>query len=248
MTCWHEDDRFWETVGPGLFHEGRWRAASQEVDALLRLVPAAAGARVLDLCCGPGRHSLELARRGFRVTGVDRTSAFLAEARRRADAEGLSLELVQDDMRRFKRPGAFDLVINMYTSFGYFEDPEEDLQVLRNVWESLRQGGRVVLDLMGKEVLARVFVERSWVPLADGSLFLEERRVTRDWSWIEHRWIVVKEGALHEFRFGHRLYSAAELRELLLQAGFSSVQIFGSLDGAPYDHQARRLVAVATKG
>ncbi|MEW6046596.1 MAG: class I SAM-dependent methyltransferase [Bacillota bacterium] len=248
MIRWHDEDRFWETFGLVLFDETRWQAASQEVDALLRLLQPEAGASILDLCCGPGRHSLELARRGFRVTGADRTAAFLAEARRRADAEGLPLELVQSDMRHFRRPGAFDLVINMFTSFGFFEDPVDDLQVARNMWESLRPGGKAVLEMMGKEVLARVFVERSWLPLSDGSIFFQERRVARDWSWIENRWMILKDATLHEFQFGHRLYSAAELRQVLSQAGFSSVQAYGSLDGTPYDHQARRLVMVAVKG
>lgn len=244
---WFEDERFWETFGPGLFSEAGWQAADRQVDALIRLVGLPGGARVLDLGCGPGRHALPLARRGFRVTGVDRTPAYLAEARRRAEAEGLAIELVHADMRDFRRPVAFDLVINMFTSFGYFEDEADDLRVARNMYESLRPGGRAVLELKGKEVVARTFRERSWHRLADGSLFLEERRVIRDWTWVENRWMLLRQDKLHEFELGHRLYSAAELRQVLEKAGFAEVTAYGSLDGTPYDHRAEYLVMVGMR-
>jgi len=211
--------------------------------ALLKLEP---GAAVLDLCCGPGRHSLELARRGFKVTGVDRTARFLEEARRRAEAEGLVIEFVQGDMRTFRRPEAFDAVINLFTSFGYFDDPQEDKQVLENVYTSLRPNGKLLLDTMGKEVLARIFRERDWFE-QDGALFLEERRLLEGWSRIETRWIIVRDGEQEEFTLKLRLYSGAELRALLREIGFRRVELFGNLDGEPYDQNARRLVALAEK-
>ena len=148
--AWHEDDHFWEQTAPFQFDERRWAAASKEVEQALALLQLKEGAAVLDLCCGPGRHSLELARRGFKVTGVDRTARFLEEARRRAEAEGLAIEFVQDDMRTFHRPGTFDAAINLFTPFGYFDDPEEDHRVLENIYASLKPHGKLLLDVMGK--------------------------------------------------------------------------------------------------
>jgi SAM-dependent methyltransferase len=245
MTRWYEDDPFWETFAPVLFSEEHWQRSPHEVDAVLALAGTEPGARVLDLGCGPGRHALELARRGFQVTGVDRTASYLAQARERAQAGALELDLVQADMRHFVRPEAFDLAISLYTSFGYFEDPEDDRRVLGHLHESLAPGGTLVMDLMGREILARIFVERSWRELGDGSLILEERRVEGHWSWMENRWILVRDGQRHERRISHRLYAGTELAALLTSVGFSSVQLFGDLAGAPYDQQARRLVAVA---
>jgi SAM-dependent methyltransferase len=245
MTSWHERDDFWETVP--LFEQQRLEAAPQEVDALLPMLGLEPGAAVLDLCCGVGRHSLELARRGYRVTGVDRTAAYLHTARARAAAEALAVEWVQADMREFARPEAFDAAINLFTSFGYFEDPDKDRRVADNLFYSLKPGGTLVIEMMGKEVLARIFLPRDWQELADGTLFLQERQVKRDWTWIENRWILVKDGWQVEYTLGHRLYDGAGLRTLLLDAGFESVALHGDLDGAPYDTNARRLVAVARK-
>ena len=138
---WYADDKFWKTLAPWMFTEKRWANAPAEVDQILNLLALPPQPTVLDLCCGPGRHSLELARRGAKVTGVDRTAAYVAEARKRARAARLKVEFVKQDMRRFCRPNAFDAVINMFTAFGYFENPAEDRRVLVNVNRSLKPGG-----------------------------------------------------------------------------------------------------------
>jgi SAM-dependent methyltransferase len=245
MTAWHEQDDFWESVP--LFGPERMEAAPQEVDTIIAMLGLQPGAVILDLCCGVGRHSLEFARRGYAVTGVDRTAAYLQTAREVSAAENLDVEWVQADAREFLRPEAFDLAINMYTSFGYFEDPAEDRRVAENLFRSLKPGGSLMIDLMGKERLARIFNPRSWDELPDGSLFLQERKIRDDWTWIENRWILVKDGQRREFTLGHRLYDGAGLRALLLDSGFESVALYGDMDGAPYDNDARRLVAVAHK-
>lgn len=247
MKPWYERDEFWEKLLPTMFREERWDAAVGEVDALLALISLAPGAAVLDLPCGPGRHSLELARRGFRVTSVDRTAEYLDQARQRADEEGLTVEWVQSDMREFRRPEAFDAAINMFTSFGYFEDPDDDRKVVGNLLSSLRSGGVLVMDMMGKEVQARLFRNRDWHEYADGTILLEERAILPGWERTEARWIVLKDAERTEFRFSHRIYSAVELSSLLRGSGFTSVEVYGSLEGTPYDHTAKRLVVVARK-
>ncbi len=150
-------------------------------------------------------------------------------------------------MRRFRRDGAFDGVINLFTSFGYFTDPDENRQVLANVYESLKPGGWFVLEIMGKEVLARIFKARDWQETDDGVLFLQERKVTQDWSWMENRWILIKDGERKEFNVNHHLYSASELTMMLKVCGFTKADAYGNLTGAPFDHQAQHLVMVARK-
>lgn len=245
MAAWHEQDRFWETMP--MFRKHHWEVASEEVDSLIALLGIESGASVLDLCCGVGRHSLELSRRGFQVTGVDRTAAYLRTARTKLAAESLDLALIQADMRAFVQPEFFDAAINLYTSFGYFEELADDHRVAGNLFRSLKPGGRLVMEMMGKEVLARIFQPRDWQELPDGALFLQERQVNQDWTWMQNRWILIRDGETSEYAVGHRVYDGAGLRALLLDAGFESVSLCGSLDGQPYDTDARRLVAVATK-
>jgi len=230
-----------------LFTESRWANAPQEVEAMVSLLGLSKGARVLDLCCGVGRHSLEFARRGFEVTGVDRTATYLGEARTRAADEGLEVEFIQDDMRTFVRPQAFDAAINYFTSFGYFESEAEERQVLSNVYRSLKSGGVLLMEMMGKEILARIFRERDWRE-EDGMMILEDRKLAPDWSSLDNRWIIIKEGVRREVTLTVRQYSAAELSRSLVEGGFFRVDVYGDLTGAPYDQAATRLVVVAHKG
>jgi SAM-dependent methyltransferase len=249
MWNWFEDDVLWESLESFLFSQFRSSAITvREAEQILTLVHPPPGAAVLDLCCGPGRHSLEFARRGFQVTGVDRTARYLATARAAATREGLTVEFVQEDMRYFQRPEAFDLALNLFSSFGYFEDMVEDLRVLQHLHTSLKPGGQVLLEIAGKEPLVRTFQPRTWHRHTERDEYLLEERIIREgWSWIENHWILIR-GAEHKvLTFGIRLYSGAELIRSLNAAGFSAVQLYGSLAGTPYDHTAQRLVAMATK-
>jgi SAM-dependent methyltransferase len=243
---WYDDDSLWLATRSMMFADRLWEKAPQDVDDLLQLLDLQTPASVLDLCCGPGRHSLELARRGFAVTGVDRTASYLDEGRQHAEKEGLEVEWVQSDMRAFRRPDAFDAALNLFTSFGYFENRVDDRRVVENLFQCLKPGGKVALELMGKENLARVFQPRDWREV-DGDLWLYERELQQDWSWISNRWIHVQGDQCREFRVGHRLYSAFELTSLLEDCGFRSARAYGSLAGIPYDQDAQRLVVVAEK-
>jgi SAM-dependent methyltransferase len=234
----------WEQIAPVMFDERRWAAAGPEVEQALGLLEIDPPAAILDLACGPGRHLLELARRGHRATGVDTTAAFLATARSVADREGLAVDLVQADMREFCRPDSFDAVLSMATSFGYFENPDDDRRVLVNMRRSLRAGGALLIELMGKEAVARTLKGRDWSEV-DGVFLLTEQRVREDWTWVDNRLIFLAEGRRQEFVLSHRLYSAAELTALLADAGFRTVSTFGDLSGAPYDEAAARLVVLA---
>ena len=243
---WHEQEDFWKTVAPILFSWRRWLNAPAEVEQIISLLKLQPGVYILDLCCGVGRHSLELARRGFRVVGVDRTQAYLEQASKRAASEALNVEFICDDMRTFCRPDTFDVVLNLFTSFGYFEDPEDDRRVATNVWKSLKSGGVFLIEMMGKEVLARNFQERVWHE-ENGLFILEERKIGNGWERIETRWIIFVENERIEHKLRLRLYSAVELISLLKDCGFVSVEVYGDLAGNPYDYTAKRLVAVARK-
>src|SRR5262249_46117942 len=247
MSDWHEHDSFWETFADYMFDPIRIESARAEVDKVIALLQLSAPATVLDLCCGVGRHSIELARRGFLVTGVDRTRSYLERARVQAEQEGRAIEFIESDMRAFSRPEAFDGAINLFTSFGYFDDPADDAQVARNVCQSLRPGASFIVDLNGKEVLAAKFQERSWNRRADGSIVLEERSLLDGWNRIESRWTWLRGTQRHEATVTLRLYAGSELAALLHDAGFNTVATYGSLAATPYDHRAERLIAVATK-
>jgi 2-polyprenyl-3-methyl-5-hydroxy-6-metoxy-1,4-benzoquinol methylase len=243
---WFDDDAFWRDLYPFLFPERRIAGAVEEARMLLRLVRPR-GKAVLDLCCGPGRFCIAMARRGYRVTGVDRTRYYLAMARSHARAARVNVEWVRRDMRDFIRPGAFDLALSMFTSFGYFERRDEDLGVLRNVLDSLRPGGAFVVETMGKEILARIFLPMTFDMLPNGTR-LYQRHVVRDgWSRMWNEWTLTSRGRAKSYTFEHTIYSGQELRDRMEQAGFVNVRLYGGLDGQEYGPKAERLVAVGWK-
>ncbi len=243
---WYEDDSFWETWGPTMFTPQRIANAVDEVDKVINLVKIEPEAHILDLGCGIGRHSLEMARRGFQVTGVDRTRGYLDQAKKQADSEDLDIEFFQEDMRAFSRPDSFDYVISMFTSFGYFEDSEDDRRVVTNIYSSLKNGGAFIIETHGKETLARIFVERDWGE-KDGVIQLQERKVSQNWNWMWNRWIMLKGNERIESEFSHRLYAGTELIALLTDCGFRRVDAYGNLNGDPYDNKAQRLIVVGIK-
>ena len=246
MSEWFENDEFWTQMYPYMFPENKFEIAEEQVDKILEMTGIQEG-NVLDLCCGPGRHSCEFAKRGFEVTGVDRTPFLQNKAKERAKDFGVEVEWVLEDMRNFIRKDAFDLVINMFTSFGYFDDKDEDIHVLKNIYNSLKNGGVCIIESMGKEVLAKFFTPTTSTEYEDGTLLIQRHEVFDGWSRMRNEWILLKDEKATSFKFHHTIYSGQELKDRLLLAGFSDVKICKNLEGDEYDNTAQRLVAVAKK-
>jgi SAM-dependent methyltransferase len=152
-----------------------------------------------------------------------------------------------EDMRSFVRPATFDLACNLFTSFGYFKEEQDNLQVLRNIHRSLKENGGLVLEVVGKERLARTWQNAICSELADGSLVVQRPQLRDDWSRVYSEWILLKNGNARRFSFEHTIYSGRELKDRLLNCGFGQVQLFGDLKGSPYNLEATRLVAGARK-
>lgn len=243
---WFDDDTMWRDLYPFMFRDWRFAGAVEEVEKLLALTKPK-GKSVLDLCCGPGRISIPLAKRRYVVTGVDRTKYFLDRARAKARAAKVRIEWVRQDMRDFVRPEAYDLAISMYSSFGYFDDKREDLKVLDNILTSLRPGGACVIQVGGKEWLAKIFAPTTCQTLPDGSMLVARHAIFDDWTRIRNEWIFIRPGRAKTFTFHHTIYSGQELRERMEQAGFVGVKLFGNLDGAEYGPGAQWLIAVGRR-
>ena len=244
---WYGDDAFWRLFEPVLFSPQRVARAKEEVDWLEQLLPIGPGASILDLCCGIGRHSLELARRGCHMTGVDRTQAYIEKARDAAAQEGLAADFRVADMRNHCEPDSYDDVVNLFGSFGYFEDPEDDRRVVANAHASLRPGGLFLIETMGKEILARGFQANDWEEREDGLLLLSEKRITQNWSRVETRWIAIRGTERAEYRVAIHSYTAVELSSLLTCCGFTELRVYGSLSGIDYNQDAKRLVVIGRK-
>ena len=243
---WYLDEEFWKKTESFVFGIRSDQATKVETQLVVKEI-GPPPARVLDLCCGMGRHSVELAAMGYEVTGVDASPHLLSRARQRAKAASVNVDWVLGDARSFNRKEMFDAVICMYSSFGQFADEASDRSLLEVVYAALEDCGVAIIDVFGKEVLARLFVSRDWVEDERGRLLLRRRSVQENWTRIENEWILLEDGLQTRFRMHQRLYDAQELSLALTTAGLTVEKVFGGFDGRPYDLSAQRLIALARK-
>ena len=184
---------------------------------------------VLDIACGAGRHAHELARLGYRVTGNDLSPFLLEEARKEAIQHRLQLELTCCDMRCIPDIDRFDLVVQLFTSFGYFDRKEEDSAVVDKVYSALKKGGWYVLDLINPVHLKRTLVSET--RRTSGSLTILEQRAFIDDKITKTITITPLAGEELSFSESVRLYPREEIYTLLQQAGFAVTNIAGNYQG-----------------
>lgn len=240
------------------FFQGRWeevqvrqgadeeanRVDADKIERALRLAP---GSTVLDVPCGDGRIALELAARGYEVTGVDASSHFVAEARREATERGVSSRFKESDMRDLPFESEFDAAINFGGSFGYFDDAGND-RVAASAFRALRPGGRYLIDAVTPETIFQDFRNQLWYESGD-VLVLVNNRYDPGTGRIEADWMMVgPDGSRETQQSSMRIYSFAELKALVLTAGFDRIEGFDSDSLEPFHLGAPRLILVATKG
>lgn len=248
---WFKNPEFWELYKPLMFDPDRMEDTPIENEQILNLAGVKPDSDILDLCCGEGRHMIEFAKKGHSAVGVDITAPYLERGIKNARSAGVDVRFVKQDVRTFVEAEKYDFAMNYFTSFGYFDDEEDDLLLCENACKSLRPGGSFLVDTIGKETTALHFKETEWFQ-RDGYLIMLEYKIPDGWTHIENRWMYVsddhgKPAVLYETVFRHRLYSAVEMAWLLNKAGFSEVRFYGALDGRPYNHKAERMLALAIK-
>ncbi len=247
-TEWFENESFWLNYAPVMFDGQQWAQAHGIAEQICRISHLSEGDSILDVCCGPGRISVELALLGLKVTGVDLMQPFLDAAHESAEDEGVELTLLKSDMRSFSSSKKFDAAINVYNSFGYCDDINDDLKMLKRVSKSLKKGGVFILECISRETAVKYFTEGEWFNRA-GKTVLTEFKVKGAWEGLISKWILIgQDGSRLEHEFVQRLYSAAELRDILLsQCGFREAKVFGGFNDEPYDQNAKTMVIVARK-
>ena len=215
-----------------------------EALAAARLAGLSPGARILDVPCGYGRHAVPLAAEGYRVVGLDRSTAQLDEARRRRGTASQP-RLVQADYRQIPIvDGAFDGALTLHSSLGYAGE-DADRSVLREIRRVLRPGGRLVIETNHRDRLPPRSPWREWYPLGEGAVLLSESRVDRIAGTVELIHTYMPAGGPPETRtIRWRAYSATELVRMLAAAGFWEIASYGNLDGGPFGGDTRLVLVV----
>lgn len=228
----------------------------EEVDFIVAALGLRGGERVLDLACGFGRHSLELARRGFSVLGVDVTAAYVEDARASARAEGLRCEFVQASVLDVRYRAEFDVVLNLADgAIGYFPTEEQNLAIFDGVAAALRPGGGHVLGVCSADHARKHFPKRHWEA---GS----KRLSLSDFRWNEATRRMLYRGHLFEYGKplpaisdtfperddpGTRLFGEEELRGVLADRGLDVVGAYGAYDVAVPASPERLMLVLASR-
>lgn len=219
--------------------------ARHEVEQMIGWLELPQGAKVLDLCCGMGRHSLALAEAGYEVTGIDLSEALLREARAQAGAGKVTW--LRSDMRKLPLAGGFDAVVNLFTSFGYFEEDEEQVKVLREIHRMLKPGGKFIIDFLNPAYVIRHLVPHS--TREDGDNLIDESRRIED-GYVKKDIILTTKGEDTPRKYHERvkLYPLETFRTLIAAAGLQLEAVHGSYDEDEYDEeQSKRMIFLGVR-
>jgi len=229
-------------------HEFTPERTEQEVDFIETALAPAPGDAVLDLGCGSGRHAIRMAKRGYRVTGVDFNPRYLELAAAEARRAGVTVEWAARDMRALDFAGRFDHVYSFFTSFGYYAG-EDNEGVLERIARALRPGGRLLLDVMNRDWLLARPQPRTWSQREDGALVMEEISLDLRTSRVTSRLTMIDpdKGAGPVKQFDLRAYTCGELTALLRRAGMRVREVWGGADRSEYSAESRRLILLAEK-
>lgn len=221
------------------------KEAETLVDLIIENVCLPDSGSVLDLACGTGRHARLFAARGYKVTAVDLSRKMLDVARSKSYQENLEINFIQQDLRHFSYSGHFDLIINLFTSFGYFDSDEENMGIFRKAYDNLQDDGYFVIDFFNRYFLEKNLIARSEDKAGDAAIIQTRRfeglRVIKEIS-------IKKNGHSRNYTESVRMFSADELSEELNKIGFAIEKTFGDFQGNQYDKfSSPRIILIAKK-
>jgi len=219
----------------------------REVDFVEHVTQLTPGASVLDMCCGQGRHSLELARRGYTVTGIDRSRSLIDIAQSEAASAGLDVDFRIGDMRDPVADGAFDLVLNLFFAWGYLESEEADQAALEVMARALKPGGQLVMEYQNRELVLQ-HLQTTWTRLSSGDILLRGYHFDPVSSRLTGEQTIIRnDGERIERHFDLRLYTLTELATRLVSAGLTPHSAYGGYAGEPFNLSSPMLIVVATR-
>lgn len=215
-----------------------------EIDFLLQILRPNLSSRILDLCCGYGRHTIPLAKKGFKAVGIDR-SLIMLNAARLSNPE-FRFPLLRADMRNLPFTESFSIVINLFSSFGYFEEEDDNFRVLQNISNTLYSGGYFLIETVNRDFIVRHLVP-SQIYRTNGMLLIEERKFDPITSRSKVDLTLVQNGKETYLNHSIRLYSLTELKMLLTAVGLIPTAVWGDFQGNDYNCDSPHMIILSKK-
>lgn len=218
------------------------------INLLQRNISVNSRSKVLDIACGSGRHSIELARRGFEVTGFDLSEYLIGEAKKNlvnSKERDLKVKFLIKDMRKFNFKNSFDIAVNIFTSFGYFESDDENSKVFENVSNSLKKNGYFIFDFLNKN-----YLESNLVPVTrnkHGNITVVQKRIIEN-GFVKKNIIINDGKKVNQFEEVLKLYSLSEFKKMFSNYDLRINKLYGDYIGNRFDEsESKRLIIIAQK-
>lgn len=203
------------------------------------------GSSVLDMACGSGRHAITFAKMGFNVTAVDSSELLISEAKKNALQTRVKIDFVLSDILEFETSKRFDLIVNLFTSIGYFENDEQNFYVIKKAYDLLNQGGYFILDYFNKDYLLKNLIPTT-IFSENGFRITQNRSI--EGSRIIKKITIENNGSAEEFYESVRLYSYEEILVYIKKAGFAAIKQYGDYFANNYEREtSSRLIIFAKK-
>lgn len=221
------------------------REALQLVESIISITNIKNKSKILDLACGAGRHSIEFAKKGFLLTAVDLSENLLNNAKVNAQNAEVDIDFIRADIRDFYIDDKFDLVLNLFTSFGYFESDEENFKVFKSAYNHLNENGFFIFDYFNKKYLEENLIPNSSLRIEDGEI-IQKRRIEK--GRVIKDIIIKKNGNEKYFKESVKIYSLDEIKSKLELTKFNIKDIYGSFDRSKFDESlSNRIIIIAQK-
>lgn len=202
-------------------------------------------AKILDAACGYGRHAIYISSKGYNVVGFDLSKTLLTKAKEEALIQNVSLNLILADIREICFKTKFDLILNLFTSFGYFETDKENFSFIERAFEFLKDNGFYVLDYFNKSYLEKNLIEKS-ERIIDDMNVIEKRKIEND--RVIKEIIIMKKKSTQKFMESVKLYDSQTLIKEFVRSGYKLYNLFGDYDGNNYDEKTSpRLILIFRK-
>jgi SAM-dependent methyltransferase len=220
-----------------------------EVGGVLKLLQIPERSKILDCPCGYGRHSIELAERGYNITGIDINLEHLRIAIQNMRSQIRNLDFKKGNMLDLNYNPNFDAVINMFYSFGFFETDEENFRVLENFYKALKPGGKFLMhtDVNIPRIINGKYREDETRELVSGGSLRIIDKYNPEKKRIDGSWIIEKNGNVEQKDYSVRVYTKEEFEKMCLLAGFSSVVTYSNWNGEEYSEKSEDMIVVAMK-
>jgi 2-polyprenyl-3-methyl-5-hydroxy-6-metoxy-1,4-benzoquinol methylase len=219
--------------------------AERLVNQIVNNTNFVSGSKVLDMACGSGRHSIIFASKGYEVTAIDLSKNLIATAEANAKEQNVNIEFVNSDILEFNSNKKFDLTVNLFTSFGYFDDDEDNFKIIQKAFDLLTDGGMFVIDYFNKNYLLNNLIPTT--VYSDNGTRITQNRFIKG-NRVRKNITIENNGKIDEFYESVRLYNHDEMLSFLKRAGFKIIRKFGDYEGNDFEEDSsQRLIIFAQK-